>query len=127
MKSDNQKATNKNNKLIGWLVAYQSVDRGAYFEIRAGRSFLGSGVVQSERIIALDPTQVNTAHAVLNASPHSGVMVQDIFSQSGTFVTRSGSTDEITVNSPVHLEHGDWIRVGENTKFQLCLIDGDGK
>jgi len=127
MKPDSQKSPAKNSKLIGWLVTYQTVDRGSYFEIRAGRSFVGSGIIQSERLISLDPNEVSTAHAVLNASPQSGVMVQDIFSHNGTFVTRSGSSDEFAVSSPVHLEHGDWIRVGENSKFQLCLIDGDGK
>jgi hypothetical protein len=128
MKSDNQKAqTRPSNKLIGWLVSYQSNDRGSYYELRAGRSFIGSGVIQNERLINLDPKESNTAHAVLNASPEYHVVVQDIFSDSGTFVTKSSSGEEIAVSSPVELEHGDWLRVGEMLKFQVCLIHGGSK
>ena len=115
------------NKLIGWLVTYSGSDRGSYYELRSGRSFVSSGVVQGERIISVDQKVVGVAHALLNASTEQQVVVQDLFSSIGTFVTRSGSGDETAVNGPLELNHGDWVRFGENLKFQLCLIDGGSR
>ncbi len=117
----------KNNRLVGWLVSYQNAERGSYYELREGRSFVGSGIIQGERIISMDSKEFSTAHAVLNASPEHRVMIQDIFSQSGTFVSKSGHSDEVPANGPIELSHGDWIRLGNNLKFQVCLIDGCSK
>lgn len=128
MADTTEKQTQKlNNKLIGWLVTYAGSDRGSYYELRSGRSFISSGVVQGERIFNLDPKDVGVAHAALSASTEHQVVVQDLFSARGTFVTRSGSNDENSVSGPVELGHGDWIRFGETLKFQLCLIDGGSK
>ncbi len=115
------------NSLIGWLVTYVGNDRGSYYELRGGRSFISSGIIQGERLMNLDAKEVGVAHALLNASTEHQVMLQDLFSSNGTFVTRSGSGDETAVSGPTELGHGDWVRFGENVKFQLCLIHGNSK
>ncbi len=129
MKSDHQEnnKTKKSHKLVGWLVTYQENQRGAYYELREGRSFIANGYVSGERVIPLSDSKLSNPHSVIFASPQQRVEIQDVFSDSGTYVRRSGSSDEIMVSGPTQLEHGDWLRIGEQTKFQLCLINGSHK
>lgn len=106
-----QESEKKSNKLLGWFVSYQNNNHGTYYEIREGRAFFGGGTIQGERLISLNSKQFQTVHAVLQASPAAGVMIQDVFSTSGTFVSRGGSSDEQPVTSPTELGHGDWVQL----------------
>ena len=112
------------SRLIGWLVSYADDSRGAAHEIRSGRSFISSDELPNTRIITIAERDISSPHLALNASPRHRVMVQDIFSESGSYLIRGRSGDEIAVRGPTEIEHGDWIRVGAHTRFQVCLIDG---
>ena len=131
MKPDNQiskDSEKKSRKLIGWLVSYQNSDRGSYYEIREGRSFIANGGVTGERIIAIDDATLSNPHTVIQASSDFRLELQDVFTKAGTFIRKSGASQETALHGgPTELEHGDWVRIGEQTKFQVCLINGGSK
>jgi hypothetical protein len=115
----------RNNRLLGWLVSYGLDAQGASFEIRAGRSLLTTRPLGDSREIVVAEESISAPHAALNAvSRDDIVLIQDIFSDYGTFITRSGEREENPVEGAVVLHHGDWIRFGETVRFQVCLIDG---
>ncbi len=121
-------------RLVGWLVSYGLDSDGAAFEIRTGRAFIGAAIVPSDRnaatgangIVLKDDT-VSSVHVAVLADAKHQIFIQDIFSDHGTFITKAASEDETKVNGVVQLEHGDWIRVGENIRFQVCIINGRRK
>jgi len=115
------------SRLVGWIVSYGISSRGSYYELREGRSFIGGGSIVGERNIAIDPKTLKAAHAAVTASALDGVLLQDIFSPGGTFVMRNGSSQEEQISNSVQLEHGDWVRFGDTTRFQLCLIHGGSR
>ena len=119
-------ATNskQSNRLIGWLISYALDKRGKAFELRSGRYLLSKKGLDATRTIALDLADLSSPHLALHASTKKSLLVQDIFSEGGTYLRRSGASEETRIAGPVKLEHGDWIRVGNNTKFQVCLVDG---
>lgn len=114
----------RENRLVGWLVSYEMDARGKSFEIRAGRSLLSSEGGKDKRVITVQENSVSAPHVALSASTRHKVMVQDIFSEFGTFLTKGSSGKENQVHGPVEIEHGDWIRIGDKTRLQVCLIDG---
>jgi hypothetical protein len=117
-----------NGRLVGWLVSYGLDAKGASFEIRSGRSFVTSeSSTDGLRMIAVEDSSISAPHLALSATPKHRVMVQDIFSETGSYLCRSGDRDEKRIDGPTEVSHGDWLRVGENTRFQVCLIDGPGK
>lgn len=118
-------------RLVGWLVSYGLDTRGLAVEIRTGRSLITSenGVQGS---IHVSDNTISMPHAALHASPRHKVVLQDIFSEYGTYLLRSSKSAakgaevtgaEISVTGPTELAHGDWIRFGEKTRFQVCIID----
>lgn len=118
-------AERKENRLVGWLVSYGLDAQGAAFEIRAGRTMITAGKSDGVHTISVLDETVSTPHAAINAVVRDQVvLVQDIFSECGTFITRSGERDEVPVEGPVVLNHGDWLHIGETVRFQVCLIDG---
>lgn len=113
------------NRLVGWLVSYAQENNGSSYEIRAGRSLVsGRKAGDDSRVIFVDEGSVSAPHAALSASARHRLMVQDIFTNAGTFLTRAGSDKEVPVSGPIEVEHGDWLRIGETSRFQVCLIDG---
>lgn len=112
------------NRLVGWLVSYEMDAKGKSFEIRAGRSLLSSENGRDKRTITVTEDSISAPHVALSASTRHKVMVQDIFSDFGTFLTKASSNKEMQVSGPTELEHGDWLRIGEKTRLQVCLIDG---
>ena len=123
--SANTTTSRKDNRLLGWLVSYGLDAKGAAFEIRAGRSLITAEKSGDKHTIAVREETISTPHAAINAvSRDHVVLLQDIFSDYGTFITRAGEREEIPVEGPVALEHGDWVRIGETVRFQVCLIDG---
>jgi len=125
MSKFNGKAKNNSEpttRLIGWLVSYGLDDNGAAYEIRAGRCLLGrSG---AEGAISLEDDSISSPHLALNATTKHRVMVQDIFSEHGSYLKRGDADKESTISGPVEISHGDWLRIGNSTRFQVCLIDG---
>ncbi len=117
--------TTSSSKLVGWLVTYAGAEMGKSYEIRVGRSII-SNKSGDNPLLLINTSDVNAPHAALKASLDHKVMLQDIFSDYGTFVTNLAGS-EIQVTSPVQLEHGDWLRIGERARFQVCLIDGGRK
>ena len=115
----------RDNRLMGWLVSYGLDQRGAAFEIRAGRTIITAGARDGAHTISVRDETISTPHAAINAVARDHVvLLQDIFSEFGTFITRRGERDEIPVEGPMVLHHGDWVHLGETVRFQVCLIDG---
>ncbi len=111
-------------RLVGWLVSYGLGEEGVSYEIRSGRSLISSEDVEANTTVVVKEGTISSPHLALKASEEHEVLVQDIFSGSGSYLIRNGESDETPIEGPVSLEHGDWIRVGDNTRFQVCLIDG---
>lgn len=124
---DNKKNGKGSNRLIGWLVSYALDKKGKSFEIRNGRSLISSEGEQSDKFILLTDNSIAAPHAALSANPRHRVLIQDIFSESGTYISRGDSKDERKVTSPTELQHGDWLRIGNSTRLQVCLIDGPSR
>jgi hypothetical protein len=120
-------STRGENRLIGWLISYAMDDKGASYELRSGRYLLTSQDTEDERTIMVEEESISAPHLAMSASPKHVLVVQDIFSDHGTFVRRADATQEIPVTGPTEINHGDWLRIGEKTRFQVCLIDGPGR
>jgi hypothetical protein len=114
------------NRLVGWLISYAMDENGFTYEIRSGRSLIGSEDDPTARLLTLEDKSISAPHLALKASAKHKVMIQDIFSEHGSFVIREGSDKEEVISGPTELRHGDWLRVGKNSRFQVCLIDGPG-
>lgn len=118
-------------KLIGWLVSYAGNAQGQAHELRTGRFIVSSPAGQAgnaeERLIAIEEQSVSAPHAAMNALPNHKLVVQDIFSQHGSYLTKANSAQETPITGPVEVGHGDWIRLGERTRFQVCLVDAPAK
>lgn len=112
------------NRLVGWLVSYQSDEMGTAHEIRSGRTLIGADSSGGDRAIKIKDTTVSSPHSALHASRAHEILVQDVFSDAGTYVCRSDSQHEQSVSGPIELQHGDWLRIGDSIRFQLCLIEG---
>ncbi len=116
-----------NSRLIGWLVSYAEEDMGQSYELRAGRYFISGDGQQEARTIVVKDEAISSPHIALNAGSQHTLQVMDIFSDHGTVVVRSGTNQEVPVTGPVQIEHGDWIRIANKKRFQVCLIDGPGR
>ena len=112
-----------NSRLVGWLVSYGIDTLGAAYEIRAGRLLITSTPSSDLRTIAVTERSVSSPHMAVNATPKHRVVIQDIFSEHGTFITKNGDEQEQRVSGPTPLDHGDRLRIGETMRFQVCLID----
>lgn len=111
--------------LLGWLVSYDLDPAGAYFELHKGKTLISKDRIGVCPEILLPSQEISSPHMAIKANALGEVFVQDIFSEEGSFVKlRNSRTKEQAVNGFVRVKHGDWIRLGKNTKFQVCLIDG---
>jgi hypothetical protein len=113
-------------RLIGWLVSYGLDENGKAFEIRSGRTLITSEKGHGFQISLNDET-VSAPHAAVKASVSHKLVAADIFSKYGTYYQASSESEEQQISAPVELKHGDWIRIGQNLRLQVCLIDGPGK
>lgn len=128
-------AGSNRSRLVGWLISYGLDSQGASYEIRAGRLFVSSGPAIGSAAVAGSPSEggvltisvsentVSSPHLAVSASSKHQVLIQDIFSEHGSYLTKAGSDKEQKVSGPTALSHGDWLRIGERTRFQVCLID----
>ena len=114
------------NRLIGWLVSYALDSKGFAFELRSGRVLISGDDSADTAALVLDEESVSSPHAALRGSPQHKLLIQDIFSEHGSYVIRAGTDKESPVNGPTKLEHGDWLKIGNSTRFQVCLINDPG-
>lgn len=112
----------RRGRLVGWLVSYGLNDRGVAHEVRSGRTFLGSEDDRSGTVIVVDESSIDTLHLAIKANQKHRVVVQDVFSRTGTFIQKGGADQEERLEGPTEIEHGDWMRVGNSTRFQFCQI-----
>ena len=115
------------SRLIGWLVSYALDSQGKAFELRSGRYLISRKGLEAESTITLDGQDISSPHLAMHASQKHVLMVQDIFSETGSFLRKASGGEEAKITGPVKLEHGDWLRIGGTTRFQVCLIDGTGR
>jgi hypothetical protein len=117
----------RRSRLVGWLISYAVDEKGAYHEIRAGRSLItsldGSDQILEQKVISIDGAGIDLPHAALKASSKHRLMLNDVFSQQGTYIRKAGSNSESKVEGPIEVGHGDWLRFGAESRFQVCLID----
>lgn len=111
-------------RLVGWLISYGLDESGFTFEIREGRSFISSEPGKDKFTLCINDTSISSPHLVIGVNKRNKILVQDIFSQHGSYITRAESDSEVSIDGTVELQHGDWLRIGEKTRFQVCLIDG---
>lgn len=121
------RSNGSSSRLIGWLVSYAQDAKGKAFEIRAGRSLISADKIGNNKLVLVSHPSISSPHAALSASPRHRLMLQDVFSEHGTFLTRSNAEKEVPVNGPIEVEHGDWLRIGSETRFQVCMIDGPSR
>jgi hypothetical protein len=117
----------RRGRLVGWLVSYGLNDQGVAYEVRSGRTFLGSQDDTDHSTIVVDESSIDSPHLAIKANQKHRVLVQDVFSRSGTFIQRGDSDQEERLEGPTELGHGDWIRIGSSTRFQFCLIQVSGR
>jgi len=120
----NKGPSKKEKKLVGWLVSFGLDAAGEYFELRSGRTLISANNSNDNSTITLSENSVSSPHMAVSASASHKLLIQDIFSRHGTYITKSDDKEETRLEGPTQVEHGDWIRIGQNTRFQVCLIDG---
>ena len=97
-------------RLVGWLVSYADPD-GTAFELREGRFFIVRDRLRESDVV-FDESGISTPHALMKISAAKGVYIQDLMSETGTFIRRSGGESYQREDEPCKLAHGDWIRLG---------------
>ena len=117
----------RRGRLVGWLISYGLNDQGVAYEVRSGRTFLGSQDDTGNPTIVVAESSIDTPHLAIKANQKHRVLVQDVFSRSGTFIQRGDSDQEERLEGPIELGHGDWLRIGSSTRFQFCLIQVSGR
>ena len=127
MAHQKKESSETEDRLVGWLVSYGLDDMGYSYELRAGRSLITSEPSNNMRVMTLSEESVSAPHAAIKATTKHKVMIQDIFSDQGSYIAKQGTDKEIPVHGPMKLEHGDWIRVGRGSRFQVCLINGPSR
>lgn len=112
-------------RLIGWLIAYRSDYRGAPIEIREGRFFIGGAKLRDTDLVFADDS-LSVPHCLVKAESRDGLVIQDLMSEHGTFVKRSGTSSYEAITMPTVIEHGDWIKFGDY-ELMACVIPADGR
>ncbi|MFN8391711.1 MAG: FHA domain-containing protein [Bdellovibrionota bacterium] len=110
--------------LIGWLVNFSADSRGGGTELRGGKFFVGRQQLREHDLILTDPS-ISTPHCIVTVSAE-GVVVQDVMSERGTHLKKSGTDAYVPIGNPVSVEHGDWLKLGEY-EVLVCLVPQRGK
>ena len=104
--------------LIAWFINFENPN-GEATEIREGRFFIsGSKVKESDMVIR--DKNLSSPHCLVKAEG-SGVMVQDLLSDEGTCIKKSGSTDYKALEVATVIENGDFLKLGD-FEVMLCLL-----
>jgi hypothetical protein len=112
-------------KLIGWLVSFKKDKTGSAVEIREGRFFVGASRVRETDLVIADGS-LSVPHCLMKADKESGIQVQDLMSENGTFIKKSGSSTFEKVIAPTIAEHGDWLKFGEY-EVMVCVVPSEGR
>lgn len=112
-----RKGTSAPGKLFGWFVSFASPE-GAAVELREGRFFVTSANVRGADLV-LNDDSVSAPHALVVVE--SGLVVQDLVSESGVFIKRAGTSNFKQEIDSVELFHGDSVRFG-NVEFIVSLL-----
>lgn len=115
-----QKIKGESEMLVGWFVNYSTNKKGTSFEIRLGRQFVGRQSLREDDLIIQD-SAISTPHCLLQVDTYGNVMLQDLMSENGTFVKKTGESDFVQVDSSIELQHGDRVRLG-SYEMVVCLI-----
>jgi len=122
----NRNKLKNTERLVGWLVSYDLDENGYSFQILSGRTFISKEALGLEKEIEIQDDSLSTPHLVLLATQDHTLYVEDIFSEAGTYYQRGNDTEK-QIWEPTELKHGDWLIIGNNIRFQVCLIDGQSK
>ena len=125
-KSQRQSDSLNPNRLIGWLVSYALDENGFSYKLIAGRTFIGKTKNSEIRTLSIDDDSISSPHLVFKANENNKLYAEDVFSDVGSFIQHPNGEEEPIIG-PTELSHGDWIRVGNDTRFQVCLIDEQSK
>ncbi len=107
-------------QLFGWLIAFGNDSRGAASEVRAGKFFIARQKLRSADMLVPD-SSVSTPHCMVTASSETGLLVQDLLSEKGTFYKKAGSQNYVQVTHLIELNHGDWLKFGDY-EVMVCLV-----
>lgn len=120
-KQSSAKSTNLNNgELFAWLIHYGQNSKGEATEIRSGQFFIGRERLREADIVIAHET-LSTPHVLVKAGIARGIIVQDLMSEHGTLVKRSGESSYKQYAEPVEVHHGDWLRLGEH-EVLVCIV-----
>ena len=108
----------KQGRLFGWLVSYENPD-GRAIELRAGRFFVTGTSIRPTDLI-LEDQSISTPHALM-AITESGLQLQDLMSERGTFVRCQGEAQYVRQDGVIEVQHGDWIRFGD-VEFLVTVV-----
>ena len=106
-------------RLYGWLVSFRNANGNA-LELREGKFFVTSSSLK-ENDLVLDHPTVSTPHALVSVSSERGLLVQDLMSDRGVFLRASDDDTYRKEEETFRLEHGDWIRFGDE-EFLVTLV-----
>ena len=106
--------------LIGWFVFNLEDNKRESVEIRSGKYFLGQQALRESDLV-IPHSSLSSPHCLMAASFSDGVKIQDIMSENGTYLRRSGSDEFIQMKGSFIPMHGDVIKFG-SCEAILCLI-----
>lgn len=109
--------------IVGFLVSFDVNPSGETYALRQGRWVVSSvPVAVPNSCIVISDKSLSPMHATLRVSAKRRVDVLDQFSESGTFIYRGGTGQQIRVSDSLAvLQHGDVVVFGER-HFHVCLI-----
>ena len=106
-------------RLFGWLVTFKN-SQGEALELREGKFFVTGSSLKDNDLVLEDPT-VSTPHALIAVSADRGLLVQDLMSERGVFLRTPEDDTYRKEEETVRLEHGDWVRFGDE-EFLISLV-----
>lgn len=105
--------------LVGWLVNYSTNSKGVAFELRVGRRFIGRQALRNDDLVIQD-SAVSTPHSLIHVEKGQ-VVIQDLMSETGTFVKVQNGNEFVRKDASTKLQHGDVLKLG-SYELVVCLI-----
>lgn len=109
--------------LVGWFVSFSGNPKGDAQELRSGKFFIGRQRLR-EHDMVVDRDGISTPHCLIAAGSDGSLRVQDLMSESGTFIKRADSDRFERISEGEEIEHGDKLRVG-SYEVTICLLPSD--
>lgn len=115
-------AWQKETRIVGFLVSFDSNPNGDVYELRSGRVMITSQAAPGSNCLVIKDDSVSPMHAIMRVSAGGEIQVLDQLSEFGTKIQRFGSSEEEQLSGDKgSVEHGDVIKFG-NRKFHVCVI-----